>query len=313
MSQTNLVSIVIATYNRANLISETIDSVLLQTHRNWELIIVDDGSIDNTEEVVTKYTKNDNRINFFKRPKNRLKGPNSSRNFGIEKSNGIYILSLDSDDWLLPDYLKNKIKVLIDKPDIDGVLSKTIMVDDNKALIKKEKRTYLTRNLLEDFISLKVSWYMHDILWRKSFLEGKILYNEFLLKMLDRDFHIRRLSENPKLFLVDEYLALYRIHENSNSTNSDINVAITRHNAIIQIIDSLSKANRLSSKSKFYLFKHQVQNLVVLYQSPSCIKLYLNLIKKTFVWQFDYFKWIFKLILGYLSYKITNRGLRFIK
>ena len=313
MMHENLVSIVIATYNRANLIAETLDSILAQIYQNWECIIVDDGSSDNTEEVVANYITTDARIRFFKRPAERIKGPNSSRNYGIENSSGEFIMSLDSDDWILPDYLQKKIEVFKDLPQVDGVLSKTIMVNNKKEIIKKETRTKLTNNLLEDFISLNVSWYMHDVVWRKEFLKDKILYNEKLLKMLDRDFHIRRLIEEPNLFLVDEYLALYRIHENSNSSNSDCYVAESRHNAIMQIISSLKNGNKLSSRIKFYLFKHQVQNLIVLYKHPKCIYLYLNLIFKTFSFDIQYFKWLLKLKLGYVSFKLTKRGLRFVQ
>jgi len=311
--QNNTVSIIIATFNRADLIRETIESVIEQTYSDWECIIVDDGSSDNTEEVVNKFIEIDKRIQFYHRPTSRPKGPNTSRNYGIEKSTGSYILSLDSDDWLLANHLEIKIRAINANPDAVGVLSKTIMVDNNKKEIKKETRTFLTDNLLEDFVSLKISWYMHDIIWRRSFLEGKMLYNDKLLKMLDRDFHIRRLAEEPNLVLVDDYLALYRIHENSNSSNSDYKVAESRHNAIIHILDSLKDEKKLSNKIMFFLFKHQVQNLVVLYKHPKCISLYLNLITKTFNFSSIYLKWLSKLVMGYISFKLTNRGLRFIQ
>ena len=313
MNQNQLVSIVIATFDRANLIGETIESIQEQTYPYWECIIVDDGSSDNTEEVVQTYIDKDARISFYKRPSERPKGPNASRNYGIEKSKGVYIMSLDSDDWLLPEHLEKKVAILDSNPSCDGVLSKTIMVNDAKEVIKEENRTFLTENLLEDFISLKVSWYMHDIVWRKSFLKDKVLYNESLLKMLDRDFHIRRLSEHPNLLLADDYLALYRIHHNSNSSNSDYKVAETRHNAIMTIIIALKEKKMLSKTASFYFFKHQVQNLVVLYKNPNCVKLYSELIRETFVWDYDYIKWVFKLIFGYLSFKITGRGLRFVQ
>jgi len=171
--QNNTVSIIIATFNRADLIRETIESVIEQTYSDWECIIVDDGSSDNTEEVVNKFIEIDKRIQFYHRPTSRPKGPNTSRNYGIEKSTGSYILSLDSDDWLLANHLEIKIRAINANPDAVGVLSKTIMVDNNKKEIKKETRTFLTDNLLEDFVSLKISWYMHDIIWRRSFLEGK--------------------------------------------------------------------------------------------------------------------------------------------
>ncbi|MDN3671940.1 glycosyltransferase family 2 protein [Flavobacterium branchiarum] len=309
----NKVSIIIATYNRAHLILETLESVCNQTYTNWECIIVDDGSTDNTEKIVNDLVSNDSRFKFLNRPSERPKGPNAARNFGIENSTGEYVLSLDSDDWILPEHLELKVEVFKKDHTIDGVLSKTIMVDSNKVIIKKEERTRLTKNILEDFISLRVSWYMHDIMWRKSFFENKVLYDEQLLKMLDRDFHIRRLSEEPVLAFIDEYLSLYRIHENSNSSNNNINVAESRHNAIIKIVNELNGKGKLSNNIKFYLFKHQVQNLVILHKHPNCMSLYFRLIKKTFIFRFDYLKWLLKLMIGYCSFKIMGRGLYFVQ
>lgn len=313
MEENNKVSIVIATYNRASIIGETLDTLIEQTYKNWECIVVDDGSTDETAVVLNEFIKKDVRIKYFSRPSNLPKGPNSSRNFGIYQSSGDYIMSLDSDDFLLADHLEKKIKVFNEDKSIDGVLSKTIMVNDDRKEINRELRTKLTDNLLEDFITLKVSWYMHDILWKKEFLQDKKLYDENLLKWLDRDFHIRRLIERPKIYLLDEYLAEYRIHVNSNSLNSNYKVLETRHKAVEGILDMLKKENLLTNKMKLFFFKFQVSNLVVLYRSPQVFNLYKSIIKKTYYCSFTYLKWVIKLILGYISFKLTGKGLIFVK
>ena len=154
---------------------------------------------------------------------------------------------------------------------------------------------------------------MHDTMWKKSFLQGKKLYNENLLKWLDRDFHIRRLIERPSIFLLNEYLSLYRIHENSNSSNSNVEVMETRHQAVIDIVFLLKNKNILTSGMKIFFFKFQVQNLVVLYKSPNFLRLYLNLFKATYTFNFEYLKWMLKLFLGFISYKLTGKGLKLIK
>lgn len=89
-----LVSIITASYNTANYISETIETVLAQTYTNWEMIIVDDCSIDNTNEVVQRYT--DERIRYFKMKSNS--GAAVARNFALQKARGRWIAFLDSDD-----------------------------------------------------------------------------------------------------------------------------------------------------------------------------------------------------------------------
>lgn len=308
-----LVSIVITTFNRSVLIIDTLNSVVKQTYIHWECIIVDDGSTDDTSNVINDFIKNDKRMKFYRRPDNIRKGSNASRNYGIEMSHGDYIISLDSDDWLLENHIEEKIEVLRDNRDIDAILSKTIMVNNDKEIIKKENRTRISDNLIEDFITLKISWYIHDIMWKKTFLKGKTLYNEKLLKWQDRDFHIRRLMEKPNIRLLDKYLSLYRVHMNSTSLNSDYKVLETRHNAVIDILDLLNEKNILSKKIKMFFLKFQVQNLLILYKSPNFFNMYFILIKKTIHFNFKYFMWLGKLIIGYISYKLTGKGLRIIQ
>jgi len=105
----NLVSVVIPTYNRAWCIKRAIDSVLRQTYVDWELIIVDDGSTDNTKEIIDAYPQ-DKRINYYKKSNG---GVHSARNLGIIKSTGDYITYLDSDDEFVEDYLENAVNLFV--------------------------------------------------------------------------------------------------------------------------------------------------------------------------------------------------------
>lgn len=100
-----LVSIIMPSYNTEKYISESINSVLAQTHTNWELIIVDDCSTDNTEEVVSSF--NDERIRFIKKDKNS--GAAESRNLALREAKGKWIAFLDSDDTWRPEKLERQI------------------------------------------------------------------------------------------------------------------------------------------------------------------------------------------------------------
>ncbi|NJW53439.1 glycosyltransferase family 2 protein [Salinimicrobium oceani] len=103
-----MISIVIPTYNRANFIARCINSVLKQTFEKWELLIIDDGSTDNTQDIVTEYL-GDIRIRYFKKQK---RGATHSRNVGVEKSTGEYITFLDSDDEAEPEWLESFIGLI---------------------------------------------------------------------------------------------------------------------------------------------------------------------------------------------------------
>lgn len=104
-----LVSIITPSYNTASYISETIESVLAQTYNNWEMIIVDDCSPDNTDEVVSLYLS-DERIKYFKNEKNS--GAAVSRNRALREAKGRWIAFLDSDDLWMPDKLEKQIKFM---------------------------------------------------------------------------------------------------------------------------------------------------------------------------------------------------------
>ena len=107
----DLVSIITPSYNTAPFIAETIESVLSQTYPNWEMIIVDDCSTDNTDEVVARYTA-DSRIRYYKNEKNS--GAAFSRNFALRKARGRYIAFLDSDDLWMPEKLEKQLKFMTD-------------------------------------------------------------------------------------------------------------------------------------------------------------------------------------------------------
>jgi glycosyltransferase involved in cell wall biosynthesis len=105
-----LVSIITPAYNSAKFIAETIQSVQNQTHQNWEMIIVDDGSSDETEHIVLSIIENDKRIQFHKLSQNS--GPAVARNTGIEKASGDFMTFIDADDIWFPTFIENNIKTI---------------------------------------------------------------------------------------------------------------------------------------------------------------------------------------------------------
>jgi glycosyltransferase involved in cell wall biosynthesis len=96
------VSVIIPTLNRAHIIKETLNSVQKQSYKNWECIIIDDGSTDGTDEIIQEYLNADLRFIYVHRPETRIKGAATCRNIGVENSTGDYIQFLDSDDLIAP-------------------------------------------------------------------------------------------------------------------------------------------------------------------------------------------------------------------
>ncbi len=101
MSSNELISIIMPCYNCEKTIAQTIDSIIMQTYENWELLIIDDASSDNSRDIVTKYMHNDNRIQLLINQSNQ--GVSYTRNIGVARATGNYLCFLDGDD-LWPDY-----------------------------------------------------------------------------------------------------------------------------------------------------------------------------------------------------------------
>lgn len=109
-----IVSIVIPCYNQSQYLAETLDSLLTQSYKNWEAIIVNDGSTDNSEQVIKTYIEKDLRFRYILQ--NNV-GPSSARNKGVSIATGKYILPLDGDDKISPLYLEKAISYLENNPD----------------------------------------------------------------------------------------------------------------------------------------------------------------------------------------------------
>ncbi|MFQ5981414.1 MAG: glycosyltransferase family 2 protein [Candidatus Heimdallarchaeota archaeon] len=185
----SLVSIVLPTHNRGHLISRAIKSILRQTYDNFEVIIVDDGSIDNTEPVVLSF--NDSRIRYLRRNENL--GGSSARNMGIKASKGKFIAFLDSDDIWLPQKLERQMRIFEESSPKVGV------VYCEWAQFKGEKlrgHRYIKKKVREGDIHKLIDNYdffipTPTILLRKSCLEKTGLFDERFRAQEDFDLLIR--------------------------------------------------------------------------------------------------------------------------
>jgi len=118
-----VVSVIIPSYNLGKYLPETLDSVLAQTFTDWECIVVDDCSPDGSAAIVEEYHSRDSRFKLIRQPVNM--GVSAARNTGMETASGSYILFLDADDLILPDYMADAVKALGDDPSLTVVYGRT--------------------------------------------------------------------------------------------------------------------------------------------------------------------------------------------
>ena len=208
-----LVSIIIPTFNRSEILSDTLDSIKEQTYKNWECIIVDDGSTDRTEALINEYVASDGRFKFYKRPAEKLKGANACRNYGFKKSEGEFINWFDSDDVMHPNFIKEKLTYLAEDETLDfcACLGQNFIKSTNEAGVPIRPKVLNSTNYLEDYLLKGLFFYTPSPLWRKTFLESKTLFNEKMQRAQESDFHFRMLTYNPKYHYIDKVLFYIRV------------------------------------------------------------------------------------------------------
>ncbi|WP_299114697.1 glycosyltransferase family 2 protein [uncultured Winogradskyella sp.] len=216
------VSIIIPSYNRADLIGETLESIISQTYTNWECIVVDDGSTDNSFEIINALAEKDNRIKFYKRPETKPKGANACRNYGFELSNGDYINWLDSDDMYHPEKLEKQISSIQDNEISFSVCKSYVFnrsIDESDSLLLKSQHIK-TEDAFNDFISKHIIIPIQAPIFKKQFLtDNNFYFDESLQAGQEWELFARVLHKETNYSVIDEPLDYIRNHDNNISNN----------------------------------------------------------------------------------------------
>lgn len=231
-----LVSIIIPVYNRGSLIGETLDTLIAQTYKYWECIIIDDGSVDNTVAIVNSYVQYENRFKFYERPETRKNGASSCRNFGLEQAKGELIQYLDSDDLLAKNKLEEQVKLY--EP---GTLSLFTCMwggfEESSDLSKRFKYKYHSyknfrpgKRLLGTFGKYNEFFPLHVYLTPKVLIERSGSWNEDLTNNDDAEFFARVILNSSRIRFSDRTSVFYRY--NSSNNLSEINTPEKLESAI---------------------------------------------------------------------------------
>ncbi len=195
-----LVSVIIPTYNRASLVCNAINSVIDQTYKNKEIIVVDDGSVDNTKEFLSRYG---DKLRYVYKING---GVSSARNVGIKEARGEYVVFLDSDDTLRPEKLERQICFLRQNSDIEAVISDVEFIDSKGVVLRK---TSLRSTIPEDgyILPYLISHFetMTTILLKKTVFEDVGYFDISLSTAEDIDM-LLRIASKYKIGLIAEPL-----------------------------------------------------------------------------------------------------------
>lgn len=204
------VSVVMASYNKAAYISESIKSVLDQTYENFELIIVDDASTDSSVNIIKEFA--DRRIKLEGLTVN--KGANYCRNIGINKATGDYLMFLDADDLLNRACLQRRVKQALNHQEFQ-LLVFSMGVFHRKVGDDKRRWDPVSKNPLRDFLAHKLPWSILQPFWKREFLLDLNGFDESMSRLQDVDLNTRALfRKDLKLVqLPGEVDCYYRIDE----------------------------------------------------------------------------------------------------
>ena len=200
-----LISVIIPSYNQGNYLGETLYSVLDQTYPHFEAIVVDDGSTDDTAEIVRSFE--DARIHYIYQ-ENR--GLSSARNTGIHHSQGEFLTYLDSDDLFLPEKLEILVAAMRARPELGLVAGKAIPIDGQGHRIGKIFSTPLTADPTQLLLSNPL--HVGSVLMRRDWQNKAGFFDENLRSYEDWDMWLRLLRLECPMGWVDKPVSLYRFH-----------------------------------------------------------------------------------------------------
>jgi glycosyltransferase involved in cell wall biosynthesis len=223
-----IVSIIIPCYNKGRFLEDALNSVLSQIYTQWECIIIDDGSTDNTEQIALNYTRLDSRFRYIKK---QNQGVSATRNLGLAQATGNFIQFLDPDDIIYPNKISTQIGCIDSSADDIVIYCDYISSEENDLYLPYSGDRYRSPFLNNDnyLLQLVNRWEkslaipIHCFLFSNTFFKQKgINFDTSLANHEDWDCWLKIFATNPKVIFVDEKLATYRISPTAMCANYEL-------------------------------------------------------------------------------------------
>jgi glycosyltransferase involved in cell wall biosynthesis len=257
------VSIIMATYNRAHFILETLLSIQKQTFVDWECIIVDDGSTDNTKEVIAPILENDSRFQFLKRPDKYKKALPGCRNYGLDLAKGENIIFFDDDDIPHPQNLELCVLELLD-PDISFCrYIREVFFEDFDYVFDYSKTYtsfYIDKKDIERMLKNELQFNSCAVMWRAACFE-KNRYDENLMYCEEWELYSRIVSSGIRGISIEKCLFFGRKHPDSMTGEYNRKSAFRKASyaeAVLLVVQNLKNKQLLSYSLKRYFIAFSI-------------------------------------------------------
>lgn len=293
------VSIIMATYNRAHFIVETLLSIQKQTFLDWECLIIDDGGTDNTKEVIAEILKEDQRFRFVKRPNAYLKGLPGCRNCGLDLAQGDYIIFFDDDDIPHPQNLELCVLELKDAAISFCRYVRNVFFGDFHYVFDYSKQYnpfYIDQRDVGKMLTNELQFNSCSVMWKKECFE-KNRFVETLMYAEEWELYSRIVSSGIRGVSIDKCLFYGRKHLESNTGEFYSNNPVRRASyaeAVLLVVQNLKEKQLLTYSLKRYFMAFSIdfeeynlfENILDVLDLPTVEKL---------KWQIFYFVLPFRL------------------
>lgn len=245
------VTIIMATYNRAHFIVETLKAIQEQTYANWECLIIDDGGTDNTSDVIAPILQDDNRFIFYKRNNHYSKGLPGCRNYGLDLAKGDYIIFFDDDDIPHPQNLEICVAELSKEAVLFCRYIRNVFFDQfdyNFDFNRDYSFFYIDEKDVEKMLINELPFNSCAVMWKKEcFFQNRFV--ETLMYAEEWELYSRIVSSGIKGISIDKCLFYGRKHKESNTGEFYNNNPVRKASfveAILLVLDNLKEKQRLS-------------------------------------------------------------------
>lgn len=245
------VSIIMATYNRAHFIVETLQSIQRQTFEAWECLIIDDGGTDNTLDTITPIIEKDKRFKYLKRSGNYTKGLPGCRNYGLDLAKGNYVIFFDDDDIVHPQNLELCVQELTKQNVSFCRYLRNVFFDEfdyNFEFSKEYTSFFVTKSDVEKLLTNELPFNSCAVMWHRACFDGN-RFEEHLMYAEEWELYSRILSSDIKGISIEKCLFFGRKHANSNTGEFYRNNPVRRASkkeAILLVLENLKEKQLLS-------------------------------------------------------------------
>lgn len=288
----NILSVIIPCYNNSEYLIQLLECFKRQTSDSWEIIIVDDGSTDNTVETIREFSKDDPRISMYVRER-QPKGSVVCRNIGFEKSSGKYISHIDADDMISDTFVENRIKFMDEHPEVDYAtfIAKTFIDGGSLPILESKGKTYglgiNTTDLLGDFLSADYCFSVWCNVYRRESIQN-MPWDERVKIYTDFSFIVPGIVLGlTHAFAGGEIDYYYRTFQSKKKSFNMCSNFITddKCESTLYLFDKTLKA--LCERDDYQIRKNQFLNFIVLHferimkgRNEKQISAYVDLIKR---------------------------------